>query len=67
MLSLSIGDIITEFKGQAVYSMDGLREQMAYTPAGTEVTITLYRLDENDEFQMMTVTVVLGNISSYSI
>ena len=37
------GDIITEFDGKAVKSMEALRSRLAYYKAGDEVTITVQR------------------------
>ncbi len=53
------GDVITEFDGRKVQSMDGLKELMQYYAAGTEVEITI-QTNQNGEWQEQKVTAVLG-------
>lgn len=53
------GDVITEFDGRKVQSMDGLKGILQYYAAGTEVEITLMT-NEAGEWQEKKVTAVLG-------
>lgn len=53
------GDVITEFDGRKVKSMDGLQDIMQYYAAGTEVEVTL-QINENGEWKEQKVTVTLG-------
>lgn len=53
------GDVITEFDGRKVKSMEGLQDIMQYYAAGTEVEVTL-QINENGEWKEQKVTVTLG-------
>lgn len=53
------GDVITEFDGRKVQSMDGLKELIQYYAAGTEVEITI-QTNQNGEWQEQKVTAALG-------
>lgn len=53
------GDVITEFDGRKVQSMDGLKELMQYYAAGTQVEITI-QTNQNGEWQEQKVTAELG-------
>lgn len=53
------GDIITEFDGESVTTMEGLRKVVGYYAAGTTVDVKLQRTGVNG-YEEMTVTVVLG-------
>lgn len=53
------GDIITEFDGESVTSMEGLRKVVSYYAAGSTVEVKFQRTGSNG-FEEMTVSVVLG-------
>lgn len=53
------GDIITEFDGREVDSMNALAERMQYYAAGTTVDITV-KVAENGEYIEKTISVTLG-------
>lgn len=53
------GDIITQFDGKKVSSMEGLRDDMQYYAAGTTVEVVIQK-NENGEWQEHTVSVTLG-------
>lgn len=53
------GDVITEFDGRKIKSMDSLQEIMQYYAAGSEVEVTL-QINENGEWKEQKVTVTLG-------
>lgn len=53
------GDVITEFDGRKVKSMESLQDIMQYYAAGTEVEVTL-QINENGEWKEQKVTVTLG-------
>lgn len=53
------GDVITEFDGRKVQSMDGLKEIIQYYAAGTEVEITI-QTNQNGEWEEQKVTASLG-------
>jgi serine protease Do len=53
------GDIITEFDGQEVSSMEEMQELLEYRAAGTEVTMTIKRAN-NGNYEEIQVQVTLG-------
>lgn len=53
------GDVITEFDGRKVKSMESLQDIMQYYAAGTDVEVTL-QINENGEWKEQKVTVTLG-------
>lgn len=53
------GDIITEFDGREVDSMNALAERMQYYAAGTTVDVTV-KVAENGEYVEKTISVTLG-------
>lgn len=53
------GDVMTEFDGRKVKSLEGLQDIMQYYSAGTQVEVTL-QTNENGEWKEQTVTVTLG-------
>lgn len=53
------GDIITEFDGKKVSSMEGLRDNMQYYAAGTTVDVVVQK-NQNGEWQEQTISVTLG-------
>ena len=58
---LEKGDVITGINGTEVTSMEGLKKQLQYYEAGTEVTLTVQRQGESGEYSEMTVTLTLGS------
>lgn len=54
------GDIITEFDGHAVTSMETLKERLEYYEAGTEVEVKVQRTN-NGTYEEMTINVTLGS------
>ncbi len=62
---ISAGDVITGFEGNNVSTMDGLKEKISMKEAGTDVSITLQRANQNGEYEEQTVTVTLGKESDY--
>lgn len=53
------GDIITEFDGKKVSSMEGLRNEMQYYAAGTTVDVVIQK-NMNGEWKEQTIPVTLG-------
>lgn len=53
------GDIITEFDGKKVNSMEGLRDNMQYYAAGTKVDVVIQK-NAAGEWQEQTVSITLG-------
>lgn len=53
------GDIMTEFDGKKVSSMEGLRDNMQYYAAGTTVDVVVQK-NQNGEWQEQTISVTLG-------
>ncbi len=53
------GDVLTEFDGRKITSMDGLKGIMQYYAAGTEVEITI-QTNQNGEWQEQKVMATLG-------
>lgn len=53
------GDIIIEFDGKKVSSMEGLRDNMQYYAAGTTVDVVVQK-NQNGEWQEQTISVTLG-------
>lgn len=53
------GDIITEFDGKKVSSMEALRDNMQYYAAGTTVEVVIQK-NQNGEWQEYTISVTLG-------
>ena len=58
------GDIITAIDGQEVTGMEALQSRLEYYRAGTEVTLTVQRQDENGSFKEASVKVTLGTRAS---
>ncbi len=57
------GDIITEFDGKKVSSMEGLRDNLQYYAAGTTVDVVIQK-NLNGEWQEQTISVTLGKKNS---
>lgn len=57
------GDIITEFDGKKVSSMEGLRDNLQYYAAGTTVDVVIQK-NLNGEWQEQTISVRLGKKNS---
>ena len=53
------GDIITEFDGKQIGSMEELSSTMEYYKAGTTVDVKIQR-STNGEYQEQTISVTLG-------
>lgn len=60
---LKRGDVITEFEGNSIATMEELQEYLAAYPAGTTVTLTYERL-ENREYVEYECQVILQNKTS---
>lgn len=60
---LSAGDIIVEFEGNSVSTMEGLQSKIARKKAGTKVSITVKRADQNGTYKKKTLEVKLGKKS----
>ena len=56
-------DVITKFDGQKIRSVDDIKELLQYYEGGSQVELTLERL-ENGDYVEHTVTVTLGYASS---
>ena len=54
------GDIITEFDGRTISSMEQLQQTLEYYAAGEEVDVTVQRSD-NGAYQEQTITITLGS------
>lgn len=54
------GDIITEFDGRTISSMEQLQQTLEYYAAGEEVDVTVQRSD-NGAYQEQTLTIPLGS------
>ncbi len=52
-------DIITKIDGQSITSMEELKEMLTYYEEGTQVTLTVERL-ENGQYEERQVTITLG-------
>ena len=63
---ISAGDIITKFEGNEVSTMDGLKSKISRKAAGTKVTITLKRANQNGEYEEQEVEVTLGKKSDFA-
>ncbi|MBN1623054.1 MAG: trypsin-like peptidase domain-containing protein [Clostridia bacterium] len=59
---IKVNDIITEFNGVRVQNFDELVEQKNEYVPGDEVTITVYRLvdEDGDEWESLELTLILG-------
>ncbi len=57
---LEKGDVITEFDGQEITSMDDLQTRLQYYAAGTEITVKIMRQDGQD-YTERTYNVTLGH------
>jgi serine protease Do len=63
---ISAGDVITEFEGNKISTMTGLKEKLALKKADTKVKITLQRANQNGEYEEQTIEVTLGKQSDYA-
>ena len=57
------GDIITSFDGQAVTTMEKLKDLLAYYKSGQKVEVTFERLSDGNGYQEQTVKVTLSSQS----
>lgn len=62
---ISAGDIITAMEGNTVSTMEGLKEKLAIKKAGTKVTITYKRANQNGEYEEKETKVTLGKASDF--
>ena len=60
---LTKGSIITGFEGSSISSMSSLQEQLQYSKAGEEVTLTVQIPDKNGEYTEKDIKVTLGKNS----
>lgn len=60
---MSAGDIITEFNGSKVSTMDGLQDKISNIKAGTKVKIVVQRQSQSGSYESKTLTVTLGKKS----
>ena len=61
---LQKGDIITAIDGTSVEDMEGLKKQLTYYEAGTEVTVTVQRQAQNGGYETKDIKITLGNRDS---
>ena len=61
---LQKGDIITAIDGTSVEDMEGLKKQLTYYEAGTEVTVTVQRQAQNGGYETQDIKITLGNRDS---
>jgi serine protease Do len=61
---LQKGDIITAIDGTSVGDMEGLKKQLTYYEAGTEVTVTVQRQARNGGYETKDIKITLGNRDS---
>lgn len=60
---ISAEDIITKFNGDTVSSIEGLQNKISKKKAGTKVTITVKRKNQEGTYQTKKLTVTLGKKS----
>ena len=63
---INAGDIITEFNGSSVSTMEGLKSKLARKAAGTKVKLTVKRSNQNGEYQEQEIEVTLGKKSDFA-
>jgi serine protease Do len=63
---INAGDIIVEFNGNSVSTMDGLKSKLARKAAGTKVKLTIKRANQNGEYQEQEIEVTLGKKSDFA-
>ena len=61
---LHVGDIITAIGGSSVSSMTELKKQLTYYEAGSRVTVTVSRQNNQGEYESMDIEVTLGTRAS---
>ncbi|MBR1571663.1 MAG: trypsin-like peptidase domain-containing protein [Lachnospiraceae bacterium] len=59
LADISQKDVITKFNGKSVSSMEEISEQMKYIPAGTTISVTVAKA--NDDYKETDVKVTLSN------
>ena len=59
------GDILTEFNGKEISSVDEMMEEIRYYRSGEEVELTVYRADSG-EYKELKLTVTLGDKDAIS-
>ena len=60
---LQKGDIITEFEGISISSMDGLKGQLKYYKTGETVTVTIQRIGNGGDYEEQEIDVLLQSAS----
>ena len=60
---LQKGDIITKIDGNTVTDISDLQDKLRYYEAGTEVTLTVERADEDGNYSEVEITLTLGSRS----
>ena len=63
---INAGDIIVAFNGNSVSTMDGLKSKLARKAAGTKITLTIKRANQNGEYQEQDIEVTLGKKSDFA-
>ncbi|MBR5046657.1 MAG: trypsin-like peptidase domain-containing protein, partial [Eubacterium sp.] len=63
---INAGDIIVGFDGSNVSTMDGLKSKLARKAAGTKITLTIKRANQNGEYQEQKIEVTLGKKSDFA-
>ena len=62
---ISAGDVITAFNGNNVSTMDGLKSKLSAKAAGSKITLTIQRANQNGDYEKKDVKVTLGKRSDY--
>lgn len=60
---ISAGDVITQFNGSKVSTMEGLQSKMSNLRAGKKVKVVVQRQNQQGTYESKTVTVTLGKKS----
>ena len=63
---INAGDIIVAFNGNSVSTMNGLKSKLARKAAGTKITLTIKRANQNGEYQEQEIEVTLGKKSDFA-
>jgi serine protease Do len=63
---IQAGDVIVEFDGSSVTTMESLQNKIAKKSAGTKVTVKVQRQSQMGGYNEQTLTVTLGNKSQQS-
>lgn len=60
---ISAGDVITQFNGSSVSTMEGLQSKMSNLKAGKKVKVVVQRQNQQGTYESRTLTVTLGKKS----